>query len=259
MRGNSIRGVILQERDWRILRALKLLRFLDRNHTIAIGPFHSVTRANARINQLVQAGLLEALPVGTILGGRKLVYQLSRKGAELVGVVYRPLRRDVLPAISGDPFLEHQLEINKVYVTVNHRPIPIVNVACCRWLAFFSPPVSNLPLIPDAYFELTAPAGDVGCFLEVDMGTEPPKVWQKKISLYLQLAVSKDFEKQFGRSRFRVLVVTTTGKRLKAIATLIRRSTDRVFWLSTFEQLQREGFWSAVWHRPTGDQPQALL
>ena len=259
MTGNSQSGVILQERDWRILRTLKLLRFLDRNQIRAIGPFDSITRANARAGQLVQADLIEALPVGTIAGGRKLVYQLSRKGAELVSAPYRPVRRDPMPALSGDRFLEHQLEINKIYVTVNYRPIPIAAVSCARWLAFQKPPLSNLPLIPDAYFELSAPADVACCFLEVDMSTESPKIWQRKISLYLQMAGSKDFEKQFGRSRFRVLVLTTTDKRLNAIRALIRRSTDRVFWLSTFEHLQREGFWSAVWMRPTGETLQALL
>lgn len=259
MAGSRLPGVIVQERDQRLFQALSLLRFLDRSDLMAIGPFTSVTRANARARQLVQAGLLEALPVGTIGGGRQLLYALSRKGAALVGAPYRPLRREDVPALSGDPFLQHQLALNKFYVAVAHRPIPAQGVRLCRWLSFSQPIAANSALIPDGYFELAIPAGVLACFLEIDMGTESPKVWREKIRQYLGLAVSGEFEREFQQRRFRVLVVTTTEKRLHKISSLVRRSTDKVFWLSTFDKVNREGLWSKVWHRPTGDEPASLV
>ena len=259
MGGTDHDGIILQERDRRLLDALKTLRFLDRDQLMAIGGFTSVSRANARAKQLVDGDILSAIPVGTIGGGRKLVYTLSRQSSYMVGVPYRPLRREHTPALSGDPFLEHQLEIGNTYVAVAHRAPAVPDVTFLRWLSFSKNLVEKLPLIPDGYFEMRAAAGTLCCFLEIDMGTEAPKIWLTKIALYIQLAVSGDFQRHFGQERFRVLVITTTEKRMDAIRRAIRRSTEKIFWLSTFEQITGRGFWSPVWSRPTGDQRHCLI
>ena len=62
----------------------------------------------------------------------------------------------------------------------------------------------------------------------------------------------------FGFPSFRVLVVAKTEDRIRAIRALIARSTDKVFWLADIESIQRDGFWSPIWLRPTGDQRQPL-
>ncbi len=96
-------------------------------------------------------------------------------------------------------------------------------------------------------------------FLEVDLGTEALSVWQQKTATYLQLAVSGEFLKRFRQSQFRVLVVANSDRRLANIRSLVAKSTDKVFWFATLESINRDGFWSPVWLRPTGEQRQSLL
>jgi len=54
-------------------------------------------------------------------------------------------------------------------------------------------------------------------------------------------------------------VVASSEKRLANIRGAVAKSIDRIFWFSTFETIQRDGFWSPVWLRPTGGQRLSLL
>jgi hypothetical protein len=75
----------------------------------------------------------------------------------------------------------------------------------------------------------------------------------------LQLAVSGEFPKRFRHPQFRVLVIANTERRLANIRSTVAKSTDKIFWFTTFESLNREGFWSPVWLRPAGDQRHSLI
>jgi len=61
-------------------------------------------------------------------------------------------------------------------------------------------------------------------FVEVDLGTETNRVWRKKVRMYLQLALSGQFHREFHQSQFRVLVIAPSGRRLEGIRTLDDRS-----------------------------------
>ena len=114
-------------------------------------------------------------------------------------------------------------------------------------------------IVPDGYFELDRPLGVLAMFLEVDLGTKTLGRWQKKTQSYLQFAVSGEFEQKFSQSRFRVLVVANSQRRMGGIRATIARLTDKIFWLSTFESIQGDGFWSACWLRPRGGEQRALV
>lgn len=115
------------------------------------------------------------------------------------------------------------------------------------------------PIIPDGYFELGSPNKTTACFLEIDLGTETAKVWKPKIESYIRFAVSEEFERRFHLSQFRVLVITSSPRRLQALRKLVCQYSDKIFWFTTFESIKHDGFWSAVWLRPDGDQPAVAL
>jgi hypothetical protein len=85
------------------------------------------------------------------------------------------------------------------------------------------------------------------------------RVWEQKTRQYLQLAVSGDFPRLFGKAQFRVLVITTSSRRLTKIRSVVAKQTDKVFWLSDFPTINRAGLWSASWLRPLGDQAVPLI
>jgi len=69
------------------------MRVADREQAKCVGGFGSTTRINTRLLALNRTGLLRRFFLGTTASGRKALYSLSKRGAELVGVPYRGLRR----------------------------------------------------------------------------------------------------------------------------------------------------------------------
>jgi hypothetical protein len=249
MAGNNKKAVVLQDRDRRLLEALETMRVIDREQAKLVAGFGSTTRANARLLALTRIGLLRRASVGS----RQAVYWLAN--SEL-----QKLRKR--GEVSQEPaamFLQHRLEINRVHLLVEYASIPKAGWWFASWRSFQKPLSDTLPLIPDGYFELGSQQGFRPTFVEVDLGTEAVPVLVKKASLYLQLATSDEFSKSFSRSQFRVLVITTSQRRLQNIRQEIARLTDKIFWFAVLDVVTADRFWGPVWLRPGGDQLQSLL
>ncbi|MEN6532649.1 MAG: replication-relaxation family protein [Bryobacteraceae bacterium] len=239
--------MVLQERDRRLLEALgDQMDVVDREQTKVVTGIRSTSRMNERLLKLTRAGFLKRV----FIGGNQAVYALA----------HRKNRSSNQPA-TGEPlllFCRHQLEINAVYLALTYRPLP-ESVRYLRFRRFREILAPSVPLIPDAYFELEFRGAVRPMFLEVDLGTESLPVWQRKTREYLQLALSGEFPKLFSQTRFGVLVVTTTPRRLEHLRAEIARATQKIFYLTTPEAIHAEGLWAAVWWRPSGDQPQKLI
>jgi len=254
--GSNVR-LVLQERDLRLLRTLSILRIIDRQQAALIAPFTSTTRANSRLHKLNQAGLLKRFFFVSALGGKRAVYSLSKKGAEVCGVVTHPINRPADSFLIGDKFTAHQLAINDVYCAATSKnPEGKPNIQ--NWQSFSKPVSLTSAIIPDAYFEIRTIEDIRPAFLEVDLGTEAFPVWDRKVKGYLSLATSGEFEKQFGHSRFRVLVVLPSEARLHSLRAHISKTTSKLFYFSTFQKISTEGFWANIWLRPEGQQTQSL-
>jgi Replication-relaxation len=238
-------AVVLQERDRRLLAELGEMRVIDREQASVVAGFQSVTRANARLLALTKAGLLRRM----FTGRNKAVYLIPRTREQKPGH----------EESTGVLFVEHQLGINSIYLIIKYRPVPVQGANLQRWLSFSECVSKSIPLIPDGYFEFSLKGAIWPMFLEVDLGTERLSVWQKKIQVYLQLAISGEFDRIFMQKTFRTLIVVNTERRLCDIRSVIARSTDKIFWLTTFERIHNSGFWMPIWLRPTGDNLQPLL
>ncbi len=250
MVGHKRTSIILQERDLRLLEALQSMRVLNREQAKVVAGFHSTRRVNDRLLMLTRGGFLKR----AFIGSREGVYWLPNKASEE--------KRTRAADKSSEPaalFLKHQLEINRVHLLVQYSGIPVTGWWFVAWRSFHQALSQTLPLIPDGYFELGSAREFRAVFVEVDLGTEAIPVIAKKASLYLQLAASGEFAQLFGRSQFRVLLITTSARRLQNIRAAIAKLTDKIFWLGTLDLISAEKFWSAAWLRPTADQPQTLL
>jgi hypothetical protein len=259
MTGNKRRGLVIQDRDRQLLAELSVMRIMDRDAARIIGRFHTVRRANRRLLLLTRAGLLRRFFVGSVAHGRKAVYTLSARGAALVSAKQGGIQRPSERLVVGDAFVEHQAGINAIYLALRYIPIPFTGVRLLRWHTFHQPISDQIKLTPDGYFEIAFLESIRAMFLEVDLGTEALSIWQQKVGSYLQLAVSGEFPKKFRQPKFRVLIVANSDRRLQNIRATVLKSTDKIFWFTTFENIHRDGLWSAVWLRPTGDQLHSLL
>ncbi len=257
------RRMVVQERDRHLLRELSVMRVIDREQAKVVAGFNSTTRANARLLALTRAGLLHRFFQGTVAGGAKALYTLSEKGARLVGVTASGPRRREDEAVVADFFIQHQLGINEVYCALKYGKkygtrTP-EGVTFNRWMAFPKRPAPGLRVIPDGYVELGTTSGIVAAFLEFDLGHERLRVWRDKVRNYLDMAFTGNFEREFRQSRFRVLVVTDSLRRLDAIREVVLSATDKIFWFATLEAIRRDGIFAPIWRRPMGEAPQPLI
>jgi hypothetical protein len=246
-------------RDRHLLSELGVMRIIDREMTKRVAGFGSTTQVSLRLLELTRAGLLRRFFIGTISSGRKAIYTLSRKGADLVNATFGGIHRPAGKLVVADAFVDHQMGINESYLALKYGGISPAGIRLTRWHIFRQPISEAIKLTPDAYFEVATSDNIRAIFLEVDLGTEALKVWQEKTASYLQLAVSGEFQRKFHQPQFRVLVIVNSERRLANIRGVISKSTDKIFWFTTFESIHRGGFWSTVWLRPTGDQRQSLF
>lgn len=250
MSGNNKQkhGLILQPRDLQLLRELSVMRIADREQAKLVAGFTSTTRANTRLLALTRAGLLRRFFLG-YSGAKKALYSLSQKGAQVAGVPSRGPRRPQETMLVADFFVEHQLTINEIYCAFKYRPIPVPQVTFQRWLSFHEPVVPQINLIPDGYVEFTTPSGIIACFLEVDLGHETLSVWKEKARRYRELALSGEYRKKFRQERFRVLVLTSSERKLHSIRKAVAEVTQKIFWFATLDSV-RDGLFTSVWCRP---------
>jgi Replication-relaxation len=259
MNGNEHSGMVIQERDRHLLRELSVMRVIDREQAKIVAGFGSTTRANGRLLLLTRAGLLRRFFLGTSGGGKKALYALSAKGGQLVDVPQRGPRRRKDESLATDVFVQHQLIVNQIYCALKYAAIPVSAVSFRRWSAFHQPITASLRLIPDGYVELATPSGIVAIFLEVDLGNESLTVWKEKVRNYLQFALSGECEHQFGQSRFRVLVLANSERRLLSIRKAVSASTDKIFWFASLELIVCGGLFAPVWLRPKGEERLPLI
>jgi len=258
MTGNRRVGLTVQDRDRQLFRELDSMRVIDREQAQVVMDFRSVRRANRRLNALVRAGMLRRILIPNPGVGQKALYTLSPKAAALVGARLPglPMRQS---RFGASPFLLHRLAINEFYLTVKYRPLPQADMRLSRWISFREPLTAAIPLIPDGYFEIVTNGTTRAMFLEADLGSESMLIWQKKAQFYVQMALSGACNELFRQPQFRVLVIATTERRLQHIRAAVAKFTDKIFWLSTFDEIKQRGFWSPVWLRPTGGQRLPLL
>lgn len=259
MTGNSKKGLILQDRDRQLLRELGVMRVLDREQAKCVGGFGSTTRANARLLALTRAGLLRRFFIGSATGGKKALYTLTRDGERLGGGTQSGLRRKGDAVLIADFFVTHQLFVNHLYCLLKYRAIPLPEARFLRWVNFRESIATGTSLIPDGYVEVAQREKVIAAFLEVDLGTEPRPVWRKKVQEYVRYAVGGAAAEQFGSAQFRVLVVTNSEARLHSLRNTTAALTEKVFWFTTFDSIERDGFWSPVWLRPSDDARRALI
>jgi hypothetical protein len=252
------RGIVLQPRCLTVLREVALMRVAEAKQLALAAGFHSMTRINARLLALYRAGLLRRVFIGSG-GGRKALYMISPKGAQLTHVPCRGPRRRTDEVLVADFFVLHQLAVNEVYCALKFNGVPIPDLQFVNWLSFYEPLVPGLPLIPDGYVEWKTLSGINAAFVEVDLGHEALAVWKEKAKHYLRLALSGDFERQFKHSRFRVLVLANSERRMQSIRAAVANVTQKIFWFATQDAAHGDKFFAPVWLRPADREYQPLF
>lgn len=235
------------------------MRVIDREQAKVISGFRSTSRVNVRLLRLTRAGFLRRFFLGTKGAGQQALYALSAKGAQIVGVPLRGPHQRKDESLAASYPIEHQLAVNRIYCALKYSTIPIPHVSLMRWIAFYEPLTKSIPLIPDGYMELQTSEGILTAFLEMDLGHERRTVWKTKVRHYLHLALSGEYKRLFGQSRFLVLVLAPTERRINSIRKVVSEDTEKLFRFTTLEAAERDGLFAPIWLRPKGVAKEPLI
>jgi hypothetical protein len=236
---------------------LEVAKFLDREMAILICGFPSVNRANDRLLRLHRGGFLRRHFVGTEAGGRKALYTISPKSAAIVlPATQWKLQRPENVLLVGEGFIAHQSAVNWIWIAAKYRALP--DAEFLRWVSFSKQLSESISLVPDGYFELKSAETILSVFVEVDLGTETSKVWERKIALYIKLATTGEFNRIFQQPRFKVAVIATSELRLRNLRRIVATHTAKIFFFNLLETINRDGLLASTWLRPEGDARQPL-
>jgi hypothetical protein len=256
------RGWRITSRDVDMLVAIYRFRFLTRQlvewafFSSEGGNFDTRSSLAARrLQALHHAGYVQRLllPMFPGAGRSPFVYALSSRGADTVAGRL---------AVDGDDidwsrrhnrttafFMEHTLAIARLWASLV-AALRGSEIVVNRWIGegelrrlqtrvFDYPSYRWLPLRPDGYFEMRLPDDSrMSFFVEVDMGTETNERFVRKICAYERYH-RDGFERDYDRSRFEVLVVTSGSKRLSNLRRAVERSESVRQNLCLFTTLDR--------------------
>lgn len=93
---------------------------------------------NTRLLALYRAGLLRRFFIGSG-GGRKALYAISPKGAQLIQAPNRGPRRRTDEMLVADFFVLHQLAVNEVFCSLKFGKAAVSGLQFVQWLSFYAP------------------------------------------------------------------------------------------------------------------------
>ena len=239
-------GLGLTSRDRQIIQEVQRFGVLTRDQLIALRLFSSKTRAKERLKRLVDAAYLSARRQPLPAGGPRLVYLLGR---QVAGFDSRSQKR--FQEVS-DLFLAHELGVVDIHIAFERA------TGISRWLPAKELEAMAFGVIPDGYAEYELRSLTYCAFIEYDRGTETVGRVERKVQTYVELARSSRFQQVFGRTFFRVLVVTDSANRLRTLSTATARHTDKIFRFTTLSDLIRQGPLASIWWRPNAQDSESL-
>lgn len=264
----------ITERDHEIILSVYRYRYLTTSQ-IARLHFPSARTAQRRLSVLAGHKLLTHFTVPNI--GERL-YMLTARGANLVAEMLDVAPDDLLWSTGTKPpkdyyFIKHFVAISDFRITLTHATavsdlfllgfIPEHYGAkhlsgrvtkYIKDVAFsITDPKEKISHTPDAVFALERNHKQALFFLEIDRGTEiisnPTKGIGKLVRFYEGYAHDEKY-KGYGEdfdcapfSNFRLLIVTTSEKRIANIRTSLGTNSPplyRFFWLTTYDQVTEE-------------------
>lgn len=269
----------LMERDRDIIKAVNDCRALLGSQIQALF-FNSRSTAQYRLSRLYQHEFLDRQFMSVTSGGpasSPIIYTLGKRGAQVLidelGYEQNEVRLPKRAAFAWQ-FLEHLLKINDVRVAVTLA----TNTHGWELEAWYDEAVfrgnpdyvmlksdkgkmSKKPVLPDGYFCLNTPWGKAHFFLEVDRGKEPHSKFRPQVEVYQAYTASGQYQTRFSKRSLRVLVVTTSPRRMANLKeTTLKAGGDRKYWFTTFEQLTPDTVFTVpIWQRLDDETLQPLI
>jgi hypothetical protein len=257
----------LTERDCELIRMVNDCRLL-RTDQIAALFFGSRSTAQYRLARLFQHEFLERHFLSVVSGApgkSPALYTIGKRGAQTLVERYGYERGDLrLPkrGTLGWHLVEHLLAVNdvRVAITCAARQDGLTLETWLDETTFRAQPeyvtvtdqrgkTHQKPVFPDGYCCLQTPHGTARFFLEVDRGTEPLAKFSPQIAIYEAYVASGQYHARFQAKSLRILVVTTTARRLHNLLRVTQQvGGKRKYWFTTFDRITAQSVLTApIW------------
>jgi hypothetical protein len=269
----------LTDRDAEIIKTVNDCRALLHKQLERLF-FSSASSAYGRLQKLFQHEYLERRFINTVTrapAAAQMLYTLGQRGAAVLGAYYGYGKEQC--NFPTEQFLtwkvlDHHLAVCdfRVDLTKAAQEEPFELVEWVDEYAFRSKPdmvwiegkgdkQSKKPVLPDGYFILSTPKGNARCFVEMDLGTEGLYQFRSQIAIYQEYMHSGKYQERFGSKSLRVLVVTTSPKRLESLKKAITdEGGGQRYLVTTKAQISSETVITrAIWHREGSEQPVSLI
>lgn len=246
--------MVLTNRDKEIIKAVNDHRALKQEHIQALF-FTSRSTAQFRLQRLFQHEFLDRQFLSVVSGGpaaSPAIYTLGKRGAKVLVEESNYGQQELrLPkGIFSWQFVEHTLKIAdfRVAVTLAAKANGFTVEEWRDETTFRSHPdyvtltdkrgkSLKKPVLPDGYFCLVTPNGKSRFFVEVDRGTEELSKFTPQVRVYNQYTASGQYQQQYQAKSLRILVVTSSSKRLATLREATQKiGGDRKYWFTTFMQ-----------------------
>ncbi len=244
----------LQPRDLQLLTYLADDFLLLARDQIQLLIPRSKRRTNQRLAALVDAGCLSRREPESRWSPQLLFYHLGDRAAEVLGRD-RPLltERKRHGASFADSHLRHLYDLNWIHIGFlrapdkDYRLMLWIDPDRAGWDGALS-----LPIRPDAYLEYEKASINYAAFVELERapGTENRAYLVEKIEDYVHYERSGAFRVHFGREWLRVLFVTESESRARA---LLKLFPSDVFWVATLDAFRSNELFNPYWQSPQGN------
>jgi hypothetical protein len=271
--------MVLTDRDCAIIKMVNDCRAL-RGDQIETLFFQSKSTAQYRLQRLFHHEFLNRSFLTVVSGGpasSPAIYTLGKRGATVLVERFGYDRENLRLIRSGAiawHLLEHLLKVNDIRIAITQA------AAAQGWTledwrdetSFRAYPdyvtltdrqgkQLEKPVFPDGYGCLSTPRGTTRFFLEVDRGTEVLSKFAPQVAVYEAYVDSGQYQTRFQARSLRVLVVTTTERRMKGLqTTTVKAGGDGKYWFTTFERITPATILTgAIWQRLGEDVRQPLV
>lgn len=259
--------IILQPRDLEIISQVYDFDFLSRQQIQRLLDFRCTVRANVRLRKLFDHGLLARRFLAATLGTSMAIYFLGPEAIPLISAQTGAdpgeiQRRQKAIEQKKTLFFEHDLLVNDIRIAFYQTLANSNEWKLDRWVSSIDcleeysllNPKSGKPekktFRPDAYFRYFQNSKLFGCFVEADRSTVNNSRFQEKARVYLEYSQSGSYQQKYGLKFFRVLVLTKTGERLLNLKSVTEKLTDKIFWFTTWKNLEPGKAFGPIWQRP---------
>jgi hypothetical protein len=255
--------MILQERDKEVLKVVYQYRFLSSSQ-IKDMFFGCITRANIRLRILWENDLLERHYIRPLAfhGSDEAIYSLGRDGVDMVSDILGVDREIVARAKDRYKtlkplFIQHLLgindfSINLISLTEKHPELRMelwLNEQDAQDEYKTQGNGKTIYFRPDGYGRYWYKDILYSFFLEMDRSTEDNGKFEEKVKSYMEYERSGSYQRKFGVRFFRILVVTTTPKRVENLKGIADRYKCDSFWFTTMDNIRQGRMFQPVWMR----------